>query len=141
MFYNIKPECPAQMGSKTIFDKSVTPWKITQLHLVFDVWLGGDLLKESPCFFVTERFLEKIKIDEISGLKSISPIRVSSSETFKNLYPNRIPPNCFLLQINGKPGVDDIGIHPSSQLIISQKFLDRLRKVDLSNAKIKVFED
>ncbi len=140
MFYEINPESPAQLGSKTEYDKSVTPSKITKLHLVFDAWVGGDLLKESTCFYVTERFLEKINIDEITGLKSIYPTQVTASDTFKNLYPNRVPPNCFQLEIDGKPGVDDVGIHPPYQLIVSQKFLDLLRKIDLSIAKIEVFQ-
>lgn len=140
MFYKIKPECPAQMGKETKFDKNFTPWKITKLHLVFDVWMGGDLLKESPCFYVTERFLDKINIEEISGLKSIKSAKVTSSETFKNLYPNRTLPNCFQLEIDGSPGVDDIGITAPSQLIISEKFLHLLKKVDMSNSRIEVFK-
>ncbi len=140
MFYKIKPECPAQMGKETEFDKNFTPWEVHKLHLVFDVWLGGDLLKESPCFYVTERFLEKINIKEIIGIKSIKPAIVTSSETFKNLFPNRTPPKCFQLEIDGKPGIDDIGIASPSQLIISANLLRLLQKVDLSNSKIEDFK-
>lgn len=140
MYYKLNPESPAQLGKNTIYDKNSSPWKTTKLHVIFDVWFGGDLLRESPCCYITERFFNKVNLNDFSGIRSISEMEVDKSLTFENYFPNRQPPKCYYLEINGTPGVDDLGLAEKNALVVSQNFLDAMKVIDLSSCTIEEYK-
>lgn len=66
-YYNLKCEVPGGLGTETIYDKSVTPWAILKLHLVFEGWLGGNILTVSSCLLVSKQ-LQSALLFEYSGV-------------------------------------------------------------------------
>ena len=138
-YYKIHPEVPGSLGERTKYDKRKTPWKLLDLHVVFDGWLGGDLLKISNCYLVTERLKNDLEKAKITGIESFINFELVISDTFKNLYPNRTLPLIDQLVINGKAGVDDIFLVDYYKLIISERMVEILNNHDLSNAEIEKY--
>lgn len=136
-YYKINPEVPASYGEETIFNTSVIPIEIIKLHLVFEGWLGSDIMTISPVFFVTKILADKIEFFSFTGLKCIENVKVEKSENFREIYPDKEVPSCKLLRINGSPYSDDFGIKNGS-LIISEKVKDLLNQFNLTDVS---FED
>jgi len=136
-YYKIHPEVPGSLGSKTKYDKTFTPWELIELHVVFDGWLGGDLLKISNCYLVTEALKKDLENSGITGIESFKSFELEFSDTFKNLYPNRRLPSIYRLIPNGKKGIDDIFILDYFKLIVSENVIKILNNHDISNSEIE----
>ncbi len=136
-FFLVKPEVPGGLGENTVFDKSEVPWKIISVHLVFDGWDGANVVKVSPCFFVTEMLRNRIESENLSGVINFEEIQISTSETFKELMPNTKIPSFFLMRINGVPQKDDIGTTSNFKLILSEKALAIFREYELGDFEIE----
>ena len=138
-YYRIHPEVPGGLGKRTKYDKRERPWKLIDLHVVFDGWLGGDLLKISNCYLVTERLKNDLGKSKLTGVESSKNFELEISDTFKNLYPKITLPSVYQLVINGKADVDDIFIANYYKLIISERVMEILNNHDLSNAEIEKY--
>lgn len=136
MFIHLKPQAPSQLGKETEYDKSFTPWKIIKLHIIFDLWSDDDLLRNSPCYFVTKRAYDALAKEKFTGIEFGGEVKTEVSDTFKKLYPNKELPSYYLIRIVGVPGKDDLGIEYPNKLIISKVVLLLLQEYNLSDAKI-----
>ena len=141
-FYVIEPEVAGGWGENTIVaDSSVHPPRVTKLHYKFDGWLGDVLLESFPCYIVTEAAKENIKAMAATGVK-FDEVEISTSDEFDDVSPGLQLPRFAWLQVAGKAGQDDFGIAPAPdfRLVISQRVLDLLKSMGVSNASIKEFE-
>jgi len=139
MYYYIEPEVSGGFGEQTVIDATVHPPKISILHYLFDGWLGDELIESFPCFLVTEKIAKQIEHEGLSGA-SFDEVFISTSEQFKELYPNRELPSFRWLKITGKAGVDDFGIADDFRLVVSKRSLEILEQGQISNADIEPFE-
>jgi hypothetical protein len=139
MFYKISTQAPAQMGKRTILDKKYTPWKVEKLHAIFDVWSDDDLLKTSPCYYVSERLFQTLTSSSLSGFELDADLDTDVSLTFKNLYPNKTIPRFILLNIVGNAGVDDFGLTDEGELILSEAAVELLRKFNTTETEIEIW--
>lgn len=137
MFFRINPQSVAQLGSKTEFDKTHQPWRVLILHVVFDVWSNDDLLKTSPCYFVSQQLYLDILDKKFSGINLDSEIVTDLSETFIRLYPEKSIPKFYLLRIFGEAFKDDFGLDNTNKLIVSHRAFSVLKNYNLSDAKIE----
>ena len=109
-------------------------WTTRQLHQTplklyyeFMGWLGDDLLETTPCFIVTLALKESLvrlngtgySFDEVTVLKSNS-----SREKQSKVGSSRI----CLAKITGEAGRDDAGLDTKRRLVVSDEFLNVLRK-------------
>lgn len=136
MFVQIKPQAPSQLGKDTEYDKTFTPWKVLKLHVIFDVWSADDLLRNSPCYFVTKRVYDAFSESKFTGIELGGKVKTDLSETFKNIYPNKTLPDYYLITVVGEPYKDDFGIDHPNKLIVSENVLSLLKEYHLSDAKI-----
>ena len=139
MFYKISTQAPAQMGKRTILDKENTPWKVRKLHAIFDVWSDDDLLKTSPCYYVSERLFRALSSSSLSGFELNTELDTDISLTFKNLYPNKTIPKFILLNIVGNAGVNDFGLTEDMDLVLSEAAVEILRKYNTSETEIEIW--
>ena len=134
----LKLNSPAQLGNQTIFDKSYTPWKILTLHVIFDLWCDDDILKTSPCFYVTRRLREALLNSELSGYSLGEKVQTEVSLTYRNLYPKQCIADYYLLNITGKPNQDDFSLlHPNS-LILSSESMSFLTNFKIGETSVIV---
>ena len=67
MYYVLEAEVCGSFGEDTIRDTSVFPPKITKLDIVFEGWLGDDLIETFPAYMVTERLKKTLGKSELTG--------------------------------------------------------------------------
>lgn len=135
-FYNLQCEVPGGFGTETIFNKETIPWEIEELHVVFDGWLGGNILALSSALLITDELKAQITPD-ITGIQGFQEVIIEKSDTFDALQSDTNLPNFTLLKVNNRAFLDDIslGFHNNlyNQLIISEKFKSILDNFDLGN--------
>ena len=107
MFYILEPEVAGGLGDGTVMDTSVHPPRVQQLHYQFDGWLGDDLVASFPCFVVTARLRTAIEHSGFTGA-AFAPVRVTTSDTFREMYPGTALPVWAWLQVRGTAGADDL---------------------------------
>lgn len=137
-FYSIYPEVPGGFGEETILDRSTHPPVITFLHFKFDGWLGGDLITTFPCYLISENLSKALRSEGLSGFEiTDQDLKVTLSDQFRELYPDRKIPKFYHLKIVGKAKENDFGIDEMNKLIVSQHALDVLKKFNLSDSEIE----
>jgi hypothetical protein len=138
-FYKIHPEVPGGLGINTLYNKDIIPWKLVHLHAIFDGWLGGNMLKISNCYLVTEQLKIEIEFLKLTGVERFQDCDIEVSNTFKNLYPNLKLPKFHHMVISGIKREADFGMIDYYKLAISEKALSALKKFDLSDMEIEDF--
>ena len=136
-FFKLDPEVAGGWGHNTECVRTPgKPLVVKKLHYAFDGWLGDELLESSPCFIVTDRLAEAIRGHDVTGYE-LRDVEVSTSEQFRELYPNRQLPRFKWLHIMGLVGVDDFGVACDGRLVVSDKALAVLRTQQLRNCAIE----
>ncbi|WP_312992700.1 hypothetical protein [Chryseobacterium flavum] len=106
MYKLIEPEVAGGIGEKTEIDNSFFPPLVKHLHYEFNGWLGNDILESFPCYIVTERLRQDIEFEHLTGV-SFDNVLITKSETFLELYPQKLLPTFFWMKINGEKDKDD----------------------------------
>ena len=138
-YYQIEPEVAGGIGEHSVIDRSSGKMIVSKLHYEFDGWLGDALLTSCPCFIVTESAKKKLQSIGFTGIR-FDEVEVTTSEFFQDRYPNRQLPKFVWLQVVGKPGEDDFGIGQAYGLVISERALEVLKGLGVSNALITDYE-
>lgn len=138
MYYYIEPEVSGGFGDNTQLDTSVHPPAVLKLHIVFDGWLGDDILETFPCFIVSQALKVSIESAGLTGY-DFDSVEVSRSEEFKDLYSNKNLPDFHWLRVHGKAGHDDFGICTDKRLVISGKVKGLLENHQIENADLESF--
>lgn len=132
----IEPEVAGELGNKTIIETQYFPPKVRELHFIFNGWLGDDIIECFPCFIVSEKLMNSILTNELTGV-FFEEMRISKSEEFIEMYPAREIPKFYWAKITGKFGIDDFVIANDFRLVISEKAYGVLQ---LANVKNAIFE-
>lgn len=138
-YYYLEPEVSGGPGDNTIMDTTVHPPAVTRLHYEFDGWLGDSMVTSFPCYLVTEEVREKILKSGFSGI-TFDQVEVTTSELFEEMQPDQKLPAFAWLKVNGEAGRDDFGIAKDYRLVVSERVLDALKPLGISNALIEPFE-
>lgn len=138
-YYQIEPEVAGGFGDNTVIDRSSGRMVVRKLNYEFDGWLGDALLESCPCFIITEDAKRKLQSIGATGIK-FDKVEVTTSEEFKDFYPNKQLPKFVWLQIDGKPGQDDFGIGSGPGLVVSGRVLEALKDLGISNALVTDYE-
>jgi hypothetical protein len=138
-YFYVEPEVAGSFGEDAIVDRSVHPPVVSYLQYEMDGWLGDALLEKFPIFIVTEEAKRNLLKSGVTGA-DFATADVTTSEQFRELYPDRDVPPFVWLKPNGKAGQDDFGIAPDGRLVASDRALDVLRKFGIENALIEPFD-
>ena len=91
--YLLEPEVSGGIGENSILlHENGRIKKAIHLHYEFEGWLGDDLITTSPFFLVSEKLVNKIQGANLNGYE-FEELEISTSENFKEMYPNRMLPN------------------------------------------------
>jgi hypothetical protein len=132
----IEPEVAGGFGEGAVLDHSTTPLTVEKLHYEFEGWLGDDLLTTTPCFIVTSPLKESLIQFNGTGY-SFDEVMVSKSKSFRRRCPKVVLPSFAWLTIHGQPGRDDAGLGRYSALVVSDEFLNVLKKHNISNCIVR----
>ena len=123
MFYELEPEVAGGFGDEAELDNSVHPPKVNNLHIVLDGWLGDSLLECFPVYLVTQELKSEIESESLTGC-NFESAKITTSDQFRELYPDRDIPEFIWLKVKGVAGRDDFGISSENSLVISKKVMN-----------------
>ena len=126
-FYFIEPEVAGDWGEYSDVDVTCHPPVVTNLHYQFRGWLGDSIIESFPCYIVTLPLSQAIAHAKLTGVH-FSPATVSKDEQFEEMHPEVILPPFVRLEPVGKAGIDDFGIAPNLNLIVSEQALQIIRE-------------
>lgn len=144
--FRLEPEVAGEIGenSKIKYERGMIN-EVEFLHYEFTGWLGDEILTSHPCFIVSENIVEDILKSNLKGHR-FEDIEISTSDEFKEIYPNRHIPNFKRLIPLGKVVVCDDKIIQSSEedfcleddveLVVSYNALEILKKYKIENCEI-----
>jgi hypothetical protein len=138
-YFLIEPEVAGGFGGHTVIDRSSGKMVVRKLHYEFDGWDGDVLLTSTPCFIVTEGAKKKLQSIGATGIR-FDEVEVTSSELYKELFPNQQLPKFVWLKIQGEPGEDDFGIGQDYGVVVSERALEALKGLGISNAKVTPYQ-
>lgn len=133
--FTVSPEVAGELGADTEMDSSVHPPKVKRLHFELHGWLGDDLLETFPVFLVTTRLGEALRGSDLTGWR-LAKAKVTTSDEYDELYPDRKPPELLWLQIDGDRS-KDFAISADHRLEVSPRALELLRKFHVDNAIVE----
>ncbi|MDR6883772.1 hypothetical protein [Bacillus sp. 3255] len=144
-FYLLEPEVPGGIGENSLLTyESGKIKEVVHLHFVFEGWLGDDLVTTNPCFIVSKRLADAISRSDLTGYV-FKTVEVSTSETFKELYPNRTLPEFKWLIPLGEVEIDGVSVvrwsehdicRRKSKLVVSEKAFVILKQFNINNCDI-----
>jgi hypothetical protein len=134
-FYFIEPEVAGGLGERSVLNRSTHPPEVTRLHYEFDGWPDDGLLESFPCFIVNEDARHKIEGAKLTGVR-FDQVETSMSDDYVERHSSRDLPQFVWLRVEGMAGQNDFGLAPDGRLVISEKALDVLQSVGISNALI-----
>lgn len=101
-YYSIECEAPGGgYGPAAAIDydsQRISIKQIRYLDLIFDVWLGGELVQDVGCFCVTVALWDFLKQHDIQGV-SVRPMDVTLGEHVNDMHPGRVIPQFLELVI------------------------------------------
>jgi hypothetical protein len=105
----------------------------------FDYWLGDDLVGSPPVFLVTARLKAALQALDPPGPFVFEPVRAEASAFFKRSNPGRDLPTFWRWRIDGRAGVDEVGLFHGHDLVVSGRVLAVLLSARLEQAEILQF--
>jgi hypothetical protein len=121
-------------------DRSVHPPIVSRLHYVFAGWSGDVLLTSFPCFIVTENAMKKLMENGATTGARFADVKITTMYPFREFHPDMRLPKFMWLQITGRAGRDDFGLAADLRMVISERALDVLKGLQLTDALIAPFE-
>jgi hypothetical protein len=121
-------------------DRSVHPPIVSRLHYEFSVWSSDVLLENFPAFIVTEDAMNKLMESGATGAR-FADVEVTTTYPFREFHPDMQLPRFVWLQVTGRAGRDDFGLAGNIRLVVSERALDVLKGLQLTDALIEPFEN
>lgn len=135
-FYYVEPEVAGGLGQDSVVDSTVHPPTVIKLHYRIINWLGDALLESFPALIITREAANALSEAGINGFEC-REVDVTVSDSFKEIYPERILPEFLWLSVTGNAGRHDLGIADDSRLVASERALTVLKTCGLNNAIIE----
>jgi len=126
MYFHVEPEVSGGFGEGSILDSSTHPPVVSKLHYEFYGWFDNDIVTSFPCYIVTIRLMDKIKVENLTGV-IFDEVQISQSYEYNELFPNKTLPEFKWMKIIGVCGKDDFGIGKNLRLVISEKAYNILK--------------
>lgn len=138
-YFYVIPEVAGGFGDNIVLDTRVHPPIVSHLHYEFVFWGGDVLLTTFPSFIVTKDAAGKLLENRVTGVH-FGHVEVTTSGEFDDRYPGRRLPRFVWLQVVGHAGHDDFGIAVDHELVMSERAINILRRLQLIHATIFPFQ-
>jgi len=135
--YILEPEVPGGIDEGTVVDRSTWPPKYKALRYELDTWQGDPLVAGFVCLLATVDLEAKFSEAGITGYVS-RPVEVTLSLNYLALDRRPVPPFVWL-DISGDLGVHDIAWTDESEVAVSARFVDVLRRAGAKHFTIRPF--
>lgn len=137
-YFYVEPEVAGGLGENSVMDRSVHPPIVSDLHYRFDGWPEDALLESFPVFIVSDVAQENLVEMCASGIR-FDEVEITTSDQFNELYSDRQLPKFVWLKVEGQAGRDDFGTVSDGRLVVSERALEALKNLGISNASVSPF--
>jgi|SRR6185503_1458840 len=127
------------MGDNTVADTSVHPPRVARLHLELADWLGDDLLESFPCFVVSDRLARALRASTLTGFV-LDDVEITRAPEFDEFLPGIALSVFRWLKVEGRAGVDDLGLAADHRLVVSDEVLTMLRRFTIEQAEQSAYD-
>jgi hypothetical protein len=93
-------------------------------EILFDTWLGDDLVAAHPCLVATTALKNDLEALPAASGFTIGRARATTSRFYRHHSPGRRLPVFWLIRVMGEAGRDDIGIARDGSTVVSRRVLD-----------------
>ena len=138
MYFVIEPEVSGGFGKGSVLDGSKHPPIVSKLHYEFYGWFDNDIVTSFPCYIVTEKLMDRVKRENLTGIV-FDEVKVSQSYEYDEFFPGKILPVFKWMKVVGVCGKDDFGIGKNLGLVISEKAYNILKLFNISQATIEEY--
>ena len=105
----------------------------------FDTWLGDDLVSAHPLLLATTRLKEALLgLSQPTGFTFV-PARATRSAFFERHDPGRSLPTFWSVQVDGRPGVDDLGMGQGASVVASARVVEAMGTFSLKHATLSQY--
>ncbi len=94
------------------------------LPVLFDTWLGDDLVSAFPVLLATTPLQRGLRLLKGSTGFELERARTKAAPFFRRHNPGRRLPVFWAIRVTGWPGVDDMGLTPDRTLVVSGRVLE-----------------
>ncbi|MCE4025396.1 hypothetical protein LXM50_05365 [Microbacterium sp. Au-Mic1] len=137
MYYYVDAEVPGSLGPDTVRDTARRAADAGPAHLVFDGWMGDDIVTTVPFWFVTERLADALRESGATGFE-LDPARVSEGPQYELAARHRLPSSWLRLIPTGSVTAgDDVALEDGTELVVSDAVLRVLRSFTLEYADVE----
>jgi hypothetical protein len=105
----------------------------------FDSWLGDDLVRAHPLLLVTTPLKDALMgLDRATGF-SVVRAEATRSEFFVRHDPDRQLPEFWSVEVQGRPGLDDLGMGRDGSVVASARVVDAMGRFSLKRATLRQY--
>jgi hypothetical protein len=122
-YYELDLAAPGGPGGRSVSEDGNNPNIYYSLHVIFESWLGDELVHCYPCFLVTESLGEKLQESGLTGFE-LADVEVEKEKQFDLVYGDSELPAFRWLKITGECGVNDFFLNDQFWLVVSEDALD-----------------
>ena len=139
MYYTIDPEVTGELGEDSSYDEAQRAVDKGPLQLIFEGWLGDDLIAMSPFWFVTEQLASAMKEASLTEFE-LDPVTVSKGDQWELAARFELPPVWFRLIPTGSiESGDDVALDDG--LVVSNRALEVFQSFSLTQATVTPFDE
>lgn len=107
--------------------------------VVFDGWLGDDLVRAYPAVLATTALKNGLLALAGTGY-GITRARVARSRFFRQHHPGVRLPAFWAIAVGHRPGREDIGLTEAGALVVSRRVLDVLLEFRIGRAVLAQYD-
>ena len=135
-FFRLLPEVAGELGEKSIITyKNGMIESVQYLHYVLKGWLGDEVITQTPCFMISQRVLDELSQQGITGCK-VEQMLVTISDEFQDSdkeLPSfvRLLPQGTIQVKDGKVtkwSGHDICLEDEVELVVSERAFNTISK-------------
>jgi hypothetical protein len=103
----------------------------------FDTWLGDDVVRAHPLLLVTTPLKDALLgLDQPTGF-SVVRAEATRSEFFLCHDPDRQLPELWSVEMQGRPGVDDLGMGRDGSIVASARVVEAMGRFSLKHTTLR----
>ncbi|MCW1916478.1 hypothetical protein OJ996_23020 [Luteolibacter sp. GHJ8] len=122
-YYELDLAAPGGPGRRSVSEGGRNPKVYYSLHVVFESWLGDELVHFYPCFLVSKDLGAKFQSAGLTGFE-LADFETEKDSQFDLVYGGLKLPDFWWLKITGRHGADDFFLSDQYWMIASEDALD-----------------
>jgi len=131
VFYVVEPEASGSPGADRVASGEPV--------CTFDTWLGDDMVRAHPLLLVTTGLKDALLAMRKPTGFSLVRAQASPSPFFERHAPDRRLPPFWSVLVDGRPGLDDLGLGRDGSIVASARVVSALGRFSMKHATLSQY--